>query len=164
MNSFQQQIDTKLKSLINTANQHFERTFSTPQLQFNLRGKAAGQALLQLNIIKLNMVLAQENPTAFIDEVLAHELAHLITFQVFGRVRPHGKEWQYTMERVFNIPAKRTHSMDVKSVQGKTFEYHCGCNYYPLSIRRHNKVVRNHSAYTCKLCGNKLLFTGKQLS
>ncbi|GAM77579.1 protein sprT [Vibrio ishigakensis] len=164
MNQYQLKLNQKLDTLLVTANKHFDKQFPKPELLLNLRGKAAGQALLQKNIIKLNPVLAEENKQAFIEEVLPHELAHLITYQLFGRVRPHGKEWQYTMERVFKIPAKRTHSMDVQSVQGKTFEYQCGCNHYPLSIRRHNKVVRGEMSYSCRSCGDKLVFTGKQLS
>ncbi|OBT17367.1 SprT family protein [Vibrio sp. UCD-FRSSP16_10] len=164
MDPLQYQLTKKTASLIQVANTHFKRTFAMPKIEIDMRGKAAGKAFLQLNVIKLNKVLLAENQQDFIDEVLPHELAHLITHQVFGRVRPHGKEWQYVMSKVFSIKPERTHSMDVSSVQGKTFEYQCGCRTYPLTIRRHNKVMRSESSYTCRSCGNTLSFTGKQLS
>ncbi|MFO6295826.1 SprT-like domain-containing protein, partial [Pseudomonas aeruginosa] len=65
-------------------------------------------------------VLLLENQREFIDEVVPHELAHLLVWQHFGRVAPHGKEWKWMMEGGLGVPAPRTHRFDLASVRNFT--------------------------------------------
>ncbi len=91
------QVQRKLSLCLALAEQHFNRAFPMPNVDYRLRGVKAGVAYLQQNEIKLNRTLLLENETAFINQVVPHELAHLIVYQVFGRVKPHGKESKYTL-------------------------------------------------------------------
>jgi SprT protein len=140
-----------LDECLNIAQEKLQITIPEPTVYFNQRGKIAGSARLQINQIRLNPTLLKDNPDRFCQEVIPHELAHLIVFQLYGRARPHGKEWKNIMESVFNVPAQTRHDMDVSKVVGKTFNYRCQCGPVVLSIRRHNKVLRGQQ-YQCRAC------------
>ncbi len=133
----------------------FDRAFKRPSYQFNQRGKAAGTAHLQRNLIKINPILFLNNRDEFFQQVIPHEVAHLISFQLYGKVRPHGKEWKMVMTEVFNRPALTTHQLDIKDVIGVQFHYRCECSTHQLTIRRHNKVLKG-ARYLCKKCKTSL--------
>lgn len=135
----------------------FDRAFKRPEYLFNQRGRAAGTAHLQRNLIKINPILFIKNREAFFEQVIPHEVAHLIAFQHYGRVRPHGKQWQYIMTQAFKRPALTTHQLDTSEVAGKQFNYRCLCTSHQLSIRRHNKVLKGNR-YLCKNCRSELVF------
>jgi SprT protein len=107
------------------------------------------------NIIKFNPILFAQNKEEFINQVVAHEVAHLIVYQKYGKVRPHGRQWQHIMEAIFNCPATTTHSLDIKDVVGKQFSYQCLCATHQLTIRRHNKILKG-AKYLCKKCRGTL--------
>lgn len=133
----------------------FERSFQRPSYLFNQRGKSAATAHLQRNLIKFNAILFKQNKEEFLQQVVAHEVAHLVVYQQYGKVRPHGKEWQMVMRNVFNCPANTTHSLDISDVIGQQFSYQCQCSSHQLSIRRHNKILKG-ARYICKKCNNEL--------
>lgn len=133
-----------------------KRDYALPELQWNQRGTAAGTAWPLRNEIRLNPVLFMENQQAFIDEVIPHELAHLLVWHYFGRVAPHGKEWKWMMETVLEVPARRTHRFATDSLARKTFAYHCACQSHQLTVRRHYRVLRGEAEYRCRNCGTQL--------
>jgi SprT protein len=157
MEKLKQHSIKKAAQCIQLAQSALNMDFALPTISFNQRGKAAGTARLQRWEIRLNSILLQENQQQFIDEVIPHEIAHLITFQIYGRVKPHGREWQGIMNHVFNLPAKTTHSFNVNSLQGKTFDYQCHCQQHALTIRRHNRVIRQQATYLCQRCKQPLI-------
>ena len=152
-----QQILLRVQQCIDIANTHFNRVFAMPQVKFNQRGKIAGSARLQLNELRFNRVLMKDNLDTFLTDVVPHELCHLMAFQLYGRVRPHGKEWQGLMREVFKLKPQTYHLMDVTKVSGQKFTYVCKCGPIQLSIRRHNKVMRKEQQYRCLKCGSQLV-------
>ncbi len=156
MSSLQSQVIAKVEQCIQHANQRLNKRLRIPTVSFRQRGKIAGSARLQAWEVRFNPILLEENPQAFLDEVVPHEIAHLVTFKLFGKVRPHGREWQIMMTEVFGIPARTTHSFDVSSVQGDTYRYRCNCSEHQLTVRRHNKVQRKQATYHCRRCQQPL--------
>lgn len=155
-------ITQAIEHCISLASNHFRAQFSIPSFSFQQRGKIAGSARLHEWTIRLNPVLFAANQVQFIQEVIPHEVAHLIVFKQWekqyrsGKIKPHGAEWQYVMQRVFNLAARTTHSMDVSAVRGEVFAYECLCQSHSLSIRRHRAVTRGTTQYLCRKCGSVL--------
>ncbi|MGR6501026.1 SprT family zinc-dependent metalloprotease [Shewanella sp. Koi 1] len=152
----QQQILARIEDCYQQAEAYFKRTFPRPITQFTLRGRSAGTAHLQQNRLRFNPVLLQENSASFLAEVVPHEISHLLCFQLFGKTKPHGREWQSMMLTLFKISPNTTHNFDTQSVKGKDVEYRCACGPIRLSIRRHNKVLRGETRYLCKRCHSHL--------
>ena len=154
--ALQQAVMRALRENLLLANRQLEHDYPEPKLVYQQRGTAAGTAWLENWEIRLNPVLLLENQQAFIEEVVPHELAHLLTWKHFGRVPPHGKEWKWMMESVLGVPARRTHQFQIDSVRSRTFAYRCRCQQHQLTIRRHNRILRGESEYRCVQCGTLL--------
>ncbi|KGQ59630.1 SprT family zinc-dependent metalloprotease [Gallibacterium anatis] len=152
------QVNRKLTQCLLLAERHFNCTFVRPAVNYKLRGVKAGVAYLQQWEIRLNPILLLENDQRFIEQVVPHELAHLLVYQQFGRVKPHGIEWQHLMQNVFGVPAETRHQFEVKSVQGQTFPYQCACQTHHLTARRHQKIQQQGIQYFCKKCKKQLHF------
>lgn len=154
--ALQQAVMRSLREKLQLANQRLDRNYPEPALLYQQRGTAAGTAWLQSWEIRLNPVLLLENQQAFINEVVPHELAHLLVWKHFGQVAPHGKEWKWMMESVLDVPARRTHQFEIASVRSRTFPYRCRCQQHQLTVRRHNRILRGESEYRCVSCGERL--------
>ncbi|WP_072325166.1 SprT family zinc-dependent metalloprotease [Marinospirillum alkaliphilum] len=142
------------------AEHYYLKSFPRPEVLCNLRGRAAGMAELQRNRLRFNPVLLEENEAAFLQEVVPHEVAHLLAWQLHGRgIRPHGAEWQQIMRQVFGLAAERTHDFDVRRSARQAWIYACGCvdREHALTIRRHNRILRGH-AYVCLQCRTRLTY------
>ncbi len=164
-------VHQRTQELVHQASRYFGRVFPAPTITFRRSGKNAGTAFLIQNRINFNPVFLVENFQEYINQVIPHEVAHLIVFQVYGKqrnlnksffrkrsipVKPHGEEWRHLMESVFGADAFTTHNFDTASLGIKTFTYQCGCQTIELTTRRHNRI-RNGVSYRCKRCNVELV-------
>ena len=88
------------------------------QLDFELakiKPSAAGQAVGKINV-QLNHILLEDNPIEMLNQVITHEIAHLVAAQVFEAngvaIAGHGPEWKEIMRRL-GKPPDRYHKFDV---------------------------------------------------
>lgn len=164
----QQQVIQETNHFLKTAGDYYDRSFDEIPVLFDLTGKAAG-----MYRVKAGQRVIRYNPYVFakyyddnFSETIPHEVAHYVTDVLYGlrRIRPHGSEWKSVMQ-VFGVAANRTANYDLGGLPVRTFQkfvYHCGCQNYELTSRRHNKVVRGTGHYLCRDCGGKLLFVKNQ--
>ena len=160
--TLQQSAQQKLSSLydmavVSPALLKYKRTFTQPDLAFKQRGKIAASARLQKNVININPILFGQNPDYFLSHIIAHELAHILVYQLYGlKVKPHGLEWKKVMLEVFSLPPKVTHSLDVSDVAMREILYQCACQTVGLSLIRHNRVIQKKQVYICRKCKQTL--------
>jgi predicted SprT family Zn-dependent metalloprotease len=112
-------------------------------------GRTAGNVRYATRVITLNSILFLENVDAFIERTVAHEVAHLMTRELFPNAKQHhGPEFRSIM-KTYGVDPSTYHKYDVSSVmKNNTFKlkelfvYTCSCpgNKFKLSKRLHNLI------------------------
>ena len=159
MNPIHSQLQDRVLARVNDcmqqASEQLAREFLTPAVRFNQRGRIAGSAWLERWELRFNPVLLSDNEAEFMAEIIPHEVAHLIAFACYGRVKPHGPEWQHIMQSVFQLVPRTRHRLNTSKV-APTFSYQCDCRTHQITLRRHNNMQRGKQRYQCLHC-NQLL-------
>jgi predicted SprT family Zn-dependent metalloprotease len=82
-------------------------------LDFSLRGRCAGQAVVErtgATRLRINLQLLRENLDDYLIQTVPHEISHLVVnWQARNKrskPRPHGTEWQAVMRDCFGLEAK----------------------------------------------------------
>lgn len=147
-----------IKSLNEKAKQIWGREFKNVTIDFSsLKGKVAGLAYANENLIKFNWDLLTNNYEYFLSSTVSHELAHLIAYQLYGkRAWNHGVEWKNVMRALGGIP-KTYHKLDTNVAGVKRFSYKCNCQTFQVTPNIHNKMIHGQKR-VCKKCWNTLVF------
>lgn len=166
--ALQQQVIEQTNHFLKSAEDYYNRFFSEIPVLFDLSGKAAGMYRVKAGqrVIRYNPYVFSKYYDDNFSETIPHEVAHYVTDVLYGlrKIRPHGREWKSVMQ-VFGVDANRTASYDLSGLPVRNFQkfvYHCGCQNYELTSRRHNKIIRGTGQYLCRDCGGKLLFVKNQ--
>jgi SprT protein len=142
------------------AETHFSMRLRLPSFDMTLRGLAAGRADLTRWHLRFNATLLRENREHFLKHTVGHEVAHLVTFALWGRrAKPHGHEWRAVMA-VYGLPAHATHRYDVSNIPRRRspYVYRCRCENDVFFGSLRHKRTRRGVRYFCRRCGAPLEF------
>jgi predicted SprT family Zn-dependent metalloprotease len=146
----QKQCIDEVNKYYDIADKYYNTRFTRVPVIFSnhmkrMAGKATGYLTgTPVKITFSNTVLAM-NKEKFISETVAHEVAHLITLELY-KVMNHGKEWDFVMNEVFNKKSNVYHDM---AVPGYIYSTVSG---YELAVSkiRHEKMKYKKAAYRFK--------------
>lgn len=158
------QLKQRVEACYLQAETFFQRRFARPEIRLDLRGQKAGVAYLQRNLLRFNRQLYLENAAHFLQQTVAHEVAHLIAHQLYGpAIRPHGEQWQAIMRGVYELPADRCHTYRITQKPRQRYIYRCQCpgQEFSFTAQRH-ALVRKGRRYLCRSCRATLEHTGLQ--
>ena len=159
-------IQQRVEECFNIAESYFQRTFRRPDISFQLRGQKAGVAHIDENRLRFNPTLYTEYREHFLEPTVAHEVAHLVAYAVYGKkIRAHGQQWQGVMQHVYALPAHRCHSYAVPSKAKTHYLYQCLCPQrepYALTAQRHARINKGMQ-YQCRACEGKLKYLNTQV-
>ena len=157
---------SRVEACFQAAERHFNCSFVRPAVSFKLRGQKAGVAHICENRLRFNPIMYQENREHFLLHTVAHEVAHLVSYKVYGnKIRAHGPEWQAVMQNIYQLPASRCHNYAVKSTIKTHYLYSGACPHrepFALSSQRHARVKKGLH-YLCKECRARLTYTQQQV-
>ena len=157
-------LNQRIETCYQQAEAFFKRSFKRPEVSLKLRGQKAGVAHLHENLLRFNPQLYRENHAHFLEQTVAHEVAHLIAHQMFGSgIQPHGEEWQLIMRGVYELPPDRCHTYAIRRRVGTRYVYRCSCSDqdFAFTPQRHALVAKGRRYY-CRRCKTTLSFTGEQ--
>ena len=165
--NLQEQVIQETNRFIKSAANYYDCKIKEIPVLFDLIGKSAGMYRVRAGqqVIRYNPYVFAKYFDDNFSETIPHEVAHYVTDILYGlrSIKPHGAEWKSVMQ-VFGVAANRTANYDLSGLpvrKFQTFVYHCGCQNYELTSRRHNKILNGSGHYMCRDCGGKLLFVKK---
>jgi len=154
-------------SFIQRASRFYDRQFLEIPVLFDLRGRASGMYCVKARqkYIRYNPWLFAKYYSDSLSDTIPHEVAHYVSDELYGlrNIRPHGAEWKSVMQ-LFGLKAKATGNYDLSVIpthQHKRIDYHCACDIYQFTTKRHNQVLRGKANYACRKCGEILVISSK---
>lgn len=106
----------------------------------------AGRAFWLENRLEFNPKLYAENTEKFLQDTVAHEVAHIVAYHVYGSTG-HDKNF-YAVCTVLGADAARCHNYKIE-VKGTWYE--CGCMKHLVTSARKAWMTRG-KVYKCKHC------------
>ena len=164
------QVIEKAHSCVQKANAGLGCNLETPEIRFDLRGRAAGQFCVRRNCLQLrfNAFLFAKYFDENLAQTVPHEVAHFLVYALFmqpgnRRVLPHGREWRQMM-RLLGAPPATRHDFDLSDIpvrREQRFAWRCDCRTHSIAKRTHLRMLRGEQRI-CVHCRGVLVFPTHQ--
>jgi SprT protein len=115
-------IEDKVLNVLLLAQNIYGQPFRLPTLEYRQMGRRAGTANYSEWTLTLNPdYLRNGHLEDMIEQTLPHELAHFVSYTVYGPLhgRGHGREWKSVMSRL-GLQVKRCHNYSMEGVKTRT--------------------------------------------
>ena len=156
-------IENRINELLGIVHtMHPDKVFPPIIVTFHPCGTDAGWAKTLQYQINLNPKMFPHNVDEYINVIVAHELAHIVTSHIHGHegIRDHGPEWSKWMEH-FGLPADRNHRMDTSLIRGRstTYPYTCMCpdKIHNIGTRWNYAIQSKGRVIQCMDCQHPLI-------
>ena len=159
-----ERLETVVLNTYLKAQEVYRRNFTLPTITFGDMGKVSGMAYLQSNKLKFSPTLFVQNVETFLSNTVPHEVAHLVTWQVYPNSKQgHGPEWRSVMSQLGVENISRCHSYDVSTVASvlpRPFVYKCNCQSHKLTSIIHRRITAGQKR-RCKRCMTHIVYVGR---
>ena len=138
-----------------------EKGFVMPNVVWRSMGvRRAGTCNYSTNTIELNSdYLKSKDWQRFLDETPLHELAHAISYQVYGE-HGHKRVWK-SVSISLGLKGNRCHDFErpegvrVITRKRKTYSAYCPCGEHIISSVKYNRIMRGID-YICVRCKQRI--------
>jgi len=113
--SLVQRVETKILETYLRAQTIFNRTFPLPKVTYEDKGQIAGFANFYQGRLNFSPTLLSENVEHFIENIIPHEVCHLVTRAMYPYCQSHGQDWKQVMRKL-GVKPNRYHTYDTSTV------------------------------------------------
>ena len=123
---------------------------------------AAGLAYQSEQRIVLNENLFLANKQSFFDEIIGHEVCHVVQHILYpNESLHHGKRWKELM-MMLGLRLSVYHNLDVSAVDDKVFRYVCNCDggfrYHQIVEKVHKEIEKGSRIRNCGTCSTRIIY------
>lgn len=123
---------------------------------------AAGLAYQAEQRIVLNEKLFLANKQVFFDEIIGHEVCHIVQHILYPAEKvAHGKHWKELM-KALGLKPSVYHDLDVSAVDDKIYRYTCCCEngnrYHQIIEKTHKELEKGVRIITCGSCSTRIIY------
>lgn len=158
----QLQVQEKIEQCLNTLLGEETAKYLNIIVEFkNSINTAAGLAYQAEQRIVLNEKLFLANKQAFFDEIIGHEVCHIVQHILYPNERlHHGKRWKELMI-MLGLKPRVYHGLDVSAVDNKVYRYVCNCDegfyYHQILEKTHKQLKSGDRVIKCGKCVTRII-------